>query len=288
MLPFARNFSTISPSATGLLLAKGLTQIPYAREAAEIIWGKDGYEHLARKAFTPHFLKRLVHFENRYWTVDQLLQQCGIKNIFEIGAGYSLRGLAMTADPDVFYIDSDLPSIVPSKKRIVHQLKAMHALHRENLAITQLNALDAKALLQQLALFPEGAVAFLNEGLLMYLNELEKKKLCVIIHNALMERGGCWITGDIYIKKTGEEEPVDDATQRFLAAHNVEANKFDSFEAAETFFTACGFSVEQKLAVVPDKLSSLQLLHEFTRDTPAQEQRMPSRKTRETWLLRCK
>ncbi|RFM26303.1 class I SAM-dependent methyltransferase [Deminuibacter soli] len=280
-----RDYSTISPSATGLLLAKGLTHIPYAREAAELIWGKLGYEQMAQKAATPIFLKRLVHFENRYWTVDQLLMESGIKNIFEIGAGYSFRGLAMTEDPSVFYIDSDLPEIIYSKRRIVDEIKATRDLSRDNLVVAAINALDANAMLQQLALLPEGPVVILNEGLLVYLNELEKRKLCVIVHNALMERGGYWITGDIYIKKKGGAPEPDDATAQFLAAHKVEEKKFDSFEAAEVFFNECGFSIAKRLSAAPEKLSSLHLLH--THAYPTQEEGAPQ-KIRETWMLKCK
>lgn len=288
MLSSARDYTTISPSATGLLLAKGLTQIPFAREAAELIWGKLGYEQMAQKAATPLFLKRLVHFENRYWTVDELLLQTGIKNIFEIGAGFSFRGLAMTADPSLFYIDSDLPHIIQTKKRMIEELKAANNLVRDNLAVNELNALDATAFLQQLALLPEGPVVILNEGLLMYLNELEKRKLCLIVNNALMERGGCWITGDIYIKKANNDELQNDVTSRFLAAHHVEENKFDSFEAAEAFFNECGFTVAQKLAVAADKLSSLPLLRQHASETSSYQLKMNAQKIRETWLLKCR
>jgi hypothetical protein len=38
-----RNFNTISPSAKSLLLMKGLTNIPFARQAAESFFKKVGF-----------------------------------------------------------------------------------------------------------------------------------------------------------------------------------------------------------------------------------------------------
>jgi len=34
-----RDFSTISPSAKSLLLVKSQTSLPFARQAAELLWG---------------------------------------------------------------------------------------------------------------------------------------------------------------------------------------------------------------------------------------------------------
>src|SRR5882757_3709918 len=83
-----RNFSSISPSAYAILLMKGLTAIPYAREAAALL--------NAAKPFTPDtgidttrpaFWLRLLHFENRYWSIDQLMTGLPITNILEISSG---------------------------------------------------------------------------------------------------------------------------------------------------------------------------------------------------------
>ncbi len=288
MFSAPRDYNSISPSATGLLLAKAGTQIPYAAEAAHYVWGEQRYTELAEQARSELFLKRLAHFENRYWTVDEMLQQTAISNILEIGAGFSFRSLAMTKDPAVFYVDTDLPDIILTKKKIIEALKARHALVRDNLFVTALNALDAGAFLDQLALLPEGPVVVLNEGLLVYLNELEKKKLCLIVRNALMERGGYWITGDIYIKKTaGTEEAIqpDDKTARFLAAHHVEENKFSSFEAAEAFFNSCGFTVEKRIDKTSHPLEAVSLLQRYYPGAIATA--TGHRRIRETWLLKA-
>jgi O-methyltransferase involved in polyketide biosynthesis len=86
-----------------------------------------------------------------------------------------------------------------------------------------------------------------HEGLLMYLGEEEKARLAASVREALLERGGAWITADVYVRS--ETHLVrDEKTQRFLAEHRVDENKFADWHAAETFFRDSGFSIERRLA----------------------------------------
>src|SRR5476651_505065 len=88
-----RDYSTISPSAKALLLMKGLTDIPFARQAAELIMLPEKYEpDYSLKDL--RFWGRVVHFESRYRSIDHLLADVPIKNILEISSGFSFRGLA--------------------------------------------------------------------------------------------------------------------------------------------------------------------------------------------------
>ena len=110
-----RNFSSISSSAKRLLLWKGYANIPFAREAAELFEYPNKY--------IPDFKKRDYTFrasatglENRYWSIDQLLNDLTIKNILEVSSGYSFRSLEYTRQKGVHYIDTDLPDIITTKK----------------------------------------------------------------------------------------------------------------------------------------------------------------------------
>ena len=116
-----RDFNTISPSAKSLLLMKGHTNIPFARQAAELI--------LYPEKFNPDFSyknvsfwARVLHFENRYWTIDQLLADLPIKNILELSSGFSFRGLETTKKGGYHYIDTDLPDVIAVKKNIITSL----------------------------------------------------------------------------------------------------------------------------------------------------------------------
>ena len=77
----------------------------------------------------------------------------------------------------------------------------------------------------------------------MYLNIEEKTKLCNIIHQQLLQKGGYWITTDIYIKSPESDVKnlkMSKEEEDFFTKHNIDENKFDSEAAAEDFFNRQG------------------------------------------------
>ncbi|HCN82989.1 MAG TPA: hypothetical protein DIT07_05115 [Sphingobacteriaceae bacterium] len=286
-----RDFNTISPSAKTLLLLKSVTNIPFAKEAVHLLFSEE--DRKPRDGNTPGkaFFGRLLHFENRYWSIDQLMKGTGIKNIMEISSGFSFRGLDKVLHEDVYYIDTDLPDLIADKKEILSEFLKEKGPVIGKLITEPLNALDEDAFLKLVKKFPPGPVCIINEGLLVYFNLEEKEKIASIIYKVLEERGGCWITADVYIKNTGTAETSDygqygQKFAKFLAAHHVEENKFESFDAARDFFTQCGFNIDHINTIAYDKLSSLRLLEgktEITEDIVKQWL-----KVRETWMLKVK
>lgn len=232
-----KDFNTISPSAIALLFTKSHTQIPFMKEAAKLLHAlPDDTEK------TPMFYARVQHFENRYYSIDQMLAPTGITNILELSSGYSFRGLDMAGNKAVHYIDTDLEDVISRKQQFVNQLQ--QGPLKGHLQLAPLNALDDTQFERIINSFPEGPIAIVNEGLLMYLNMEEKKQLAGNIHKALKERGGCWITADIYIPSPLDgRQAYTQRQQRFLNFHKVEENKFTSFQAAEEFFTEAGFTI---------------------------------------------
>src|SRR5690242_19330780 len=192
-----RNYASISPSAKTLLLMKGTTNIPFARQMAEMMSYPEKYvpDYSIRDA---GYWGRVVHFESRYWSINQLLEGLPVKNILELSSGYSFRGLDMTQREEVYYIDTDLPEVVAAKQQFIRELQPDGGNARGKLEILPLNALDEQQFEEIVSHFPPGEIAIVNEGLLMYLDEAEKEKLCRIIHKVLEQRGGYWITADIY------------------------------------------------------------------------------------------
>ena len=281
-----RDYSSISPSAKALLLTKGLTPIPFAREAASLLFGDDSIEQARKRIADETFLLRLIHFENRYWSVDTLLDEFGGKNILEISSGFSFRGLNRAiGNAEVFYVDTDLPEIMDIKRRLTTELleRGQFALNG-TLRMETLNVLNEGAFNQIIATFPDGPLTIVNEGLLVYLDEGEKRRLCSIIHKILTERGGHWITGDIYIKTERRVGDSNDEFSQFLKKHHVDDNKFESFEQAEEFFNSCGFEVSKKLTVVPEKLSAAKYL---SPETIARLQKPGARvRVHETWAVK--
>jgi O-methyltransferase involved in polyketide biosynthesis len=255
-----RDFSSISPSAKMLLLVKSQTTLPFAREAAELLWGAQAVESArANVAVTPGAVKRREHFEARARSVDEALRDLGAKRVLEIAGGLSFRGLAMAARDEVFYLDTDLPAIAAIKSGLVPRLHPAPLAGK--LVVHPLDALDGEAFRAAVSEIPRGPIAVVHEGLLMYLDDAEKARLATNVREALLERGGAWITADVY-RRSETHLFRDERTKKFLEEHRVEEKKFADFSAAEAFFNQNGFAVTRRL---------------FASDEPSP--------TRETWVL---
>jgi O-methyltransferase involved in polyketide biosynthesis len=257
-----RNFSTNSPSAKSLLLMKGYTNIPFARQAAELIeYPKKYIPDFSNNDMT--FWAKVVHFENRYWSINQLLEDLSINNILELSSGFSFRGPEVVKKEGFHYIDTDLPDVISTKKEFITAIFNESYIPQGKLELLPLNALDEKQFHETVTHFPKGEIAIINEGLLMYLDTNEKENLCNIIHKILRERGGCWITADIYLKKKHEKLnlKIDDKTKEFYKQHRLEDNKFESFEEARMFFKKMGFVIDKEATVPRSQLSSIKYLH---------------------------
>lgn len=247
-----RNYASISQSAKWLALTKATTTIPFAREAAVLLFG----EALVREAeSTVASLTGagLAHFEHRYRSIDQALEIVGHRNIVEIGAGLSFRGLAMARSPGIHYLDTDLPELVAIKSDLMAQLD--HEPLGGTLRLEPLNALAPGALAGAVRQMPPGPVALVNEGLLMYLDMTEKQHLAATVRDILRERAGSrWITADCYIRDGERWTTSDPAVERFVAEQRVEEQKFASWEDAQQFFEAQGFAIDQRLRPVEARL----------------------------------
>jgi hypothetical protein len=289
-MPAQRDFNSVSPSAKVLLFMKSLTDIPFAKEAVNLIFTEEDVKEKGGQHLPKGFFGRLLHFENRYWSINKLMESTGIKNIMEISSGFSFRGLDKVLHDDVFYIDTDLPDLIADKRDLIVQLLDGRTV-RGTLMTEALNVLDEKAFLNLINHFPPGPICIVNEGLLMYLNPEEKQKLGAIIYKVLKERGGCWITADVYIKNSYVSKPDDygpyaQKIAEFLAVHHVEENKFESFDAAKSFFEQCGFKIDQTEVIAYDKLSSLKYVSDKTEVTENIVKQWMN--IRQTWMLKVK
>lgn len=279
-----RDYSTISPTAKSLLLLKGSTNIPFVKEAAQLMLAPHPYQpDLSTNDLS--FWGRLLHFEARYWSIDQLLEDLSIKNILEVSSGFSFRGLKAVEQPGYHYIDTDLPEVVAVKKEFVAALTGKQVVGI--LELLPLNALDEAQFQERVDRFPPGEIVIVNEGLLMYLDEQEKETLCRIIHKVLTQRGGYWITADIYVKWNEEKAGIlrGKEWEAFYVQHKIMENKFDSFEAAEAFFHKMGFKVDKTAARDHTKLTAFPRLMETATEAQLQKMRQGGR-IRATWRLK--
>jgi O-methyltransferase involved in polyketide biosynthesis len=242
------DFSTISPSARWLLLAKAHSGLPYARRVAEAVFGHDEVATAAAPA-SPAAAIRRRHFELRARSVDEALDLVATRRIVELAAGLSFRGLARAARTDVHYLDTDLPDLVQLKRGILEQLSP--ATLAGTYRIEPLDVMDDVAFARAVESLPDGPLSIAHEGLLMYLSADEKAQLAASIHTALRSRGGRWITADVYLRREATV-PREEQVQQFLAEHRVEEQKFDSWEQAGRFFAKAGFAVERKFVAAND------------------------------------
>lgn len=284
-----KDYNSISPSAKSLLLLKGYTNIPYAKETAALMQGSEVFGlNFDDKDFW--FWIRVMHFESRYWSIDQLLKQTDSKNILELSSGYSLRGLALCEkDGNIHYIDTDLPEVVATKQKMMEQLGLGKNL-KGDFELLPLNAMDATAFDEVVNRFEEGPLTIVNEGLLMYLNVEEKKRLCETIRGVLKQRGGYWITADIYVKRSNDMRatlPQSSSEAAFFEQHQIEENKFDNYEAAKQFFEEQGFELVKE--AVPD-YGSLSVMPNLMKVLPEEvrNSKEPPPKVQATWMLKVR
>jgi len=317
-----RNYNTISPSARSLLLLKGHTTIPYAREAAALIQYPERYEpDLSNRQ--PGFWIRVMHFEARYQSINSLLSELLPQpdgssaaasaapqpiNILELSSGFSFRGLALAAERPVNYIDTDLPDVIATKQRLIDALTAKtpasangqsaptngqsapaaHTPLRGHYELRPLNALDPAAFQAIVDSMPEGPIIILNEGLLMYLGPEEKQQLCQLISKVLHERGGYWITADIYIRRSMPDDPElqqGDSLKEFFKQHRVQENMFESFDEATQLFADAGLVLDKEAE--PDYASLSAAPHFMASASPELIQRLRGNgKIHATWRLR--
>lgn len=278
-----RDFSSISPSAKEILLMKGLTELPFARHTAELIAEPEVFTPDYEQP-NPLYWMRVLHFEERYLSVNQLLEDLTIPSVLEISSGFSFRGLDLTQQADCHFIDTDLPEIIEQKQNI---LQALPQKPIGQLEMLPLNALNQAEFDEVVAHFPPGEIVIINEGLLIYLNQAEKEQLCQIIRNVLEKRGGYWITGDVYLQTPfqGQTAKVDAKTDQLKAQHQVEENKFTDFEQAKSFFEQNGFELDREADLDLSKLSAMPYLLKSLPE-PMQDAKLPT--LRATWRLRLK
>ncbi|NSL85977.1 hypothetical protein ECE50_003980 [Chitinophaga sp. Mgbs1] len=282
-----RNYNTISPSAGALLAMKALTDIPFAREAA-MLAGSQATDITAASHRNPAFWARVVHFENRYHSINQLLTGIQAANILELSSGFSFRGLATTQQQAVHYIDTDLPELIAAKRSFLQSLSAALPPAAGMLETLPLNALDAPAFTATTGRFRPGQLAILNEGLLMYLSIPEKEQLCRIIRETLLRHGGYWITADCYLKHSTAGNPVLQADQElnsFFLQHNIQENMFDSFDDAAGFFRRNGFEIDGEAQPDYTRLTAYNQL--LKNSSPEQLSALRKRgKIQATWRLK--
>ena len=183
----------------------------------------------------------------------------GVDLVLNLAAGFDARPYRLALPSTLTWVEVDFPGVIEEKTKLLEGETPRCRLERITADLSDAEA--RRAVFSRVGAQCRKAMV-LTEGLLMYLGEQEKEQLCGIIREVLKERGGVWITADIYIKRQMEQynARMETREKNFFQRHNVEENKFDSFESAEAFFSKQGFVVEKEAVFDRAKITSLREL----------------------------
>jgi len=249
-MPF--NYAKISLTAKLTAYMRGFSDIPYAVEASELVHARAAFDQLLRgNDLTREDLTWYAPvLEARAKSVDEMIRRSGVRQVLELAGGLSLRGLAMTAIPNLFYVETDLPDMIAQKAELIAEILARHHLApRGNLHLTAANVLESAELFAAAARFnPLEPVAIVHEGLLQYLTATETETVAHHIQELLDKHGGVWITPDFSLKADAENVSAQQRRFRRVVATATERtmynNAFDDIEHVTAYFGARGFQVE--------------------------------------------
>ncbi len=246
----------ISPTAWLVAYQRTLSDIPLS---SEIFHELDALVRQTRSAPEIDGVDALkssplaVMWEARFKVVNHVLQACQARQVLEIAAGFSPRGLNLTGDASVTYVEVDLPGLIQDKRRIVETLMAQAKIPaRPNFHLAEGNALNLDDLRSATRYFADQPLAVIHEGLLAYLDHAQRAALASNVHALLEHFGGVWITPDIDVPlpagALGQAAgTLKDRMGQIEALTGVDVlkNRFENEEAARAFFEGLGFQVAQ-------------------------------------------
>jgi len=249
----------IIPTAYLTAYPRTFTDIPYSQEIFTRLEQKlqqesgDGADEVLKVQ------KLAPELEARFKLINTLTLETGILQILEVAAGLSTRGLAMTKDTHISYVELDLQQMADLKAKLVEELGGSPS----NFHIVSGNALQASDLKRTVNYFDhKKQLCVLNEGLLRYLSFTEKAQVARNIHGLLEQFGGAWITSDITLRRLLQtQDSVTMPGKNTLVSASTEKdfieNSFVNEEQAISFFENLGFSVEvHQFSEVFDQLVS--------------------------------
>lgn len=249
------NFESISPTAI-------LTSYP--RTFTDISYEKEIYKWLSKNCNEDVKLNKMLapEIEARYKLTNKILDELGIKQVLELAAGYSSRGL-IYSQKGYNYIEMDLESVSKNKIRLLNDIDNIN----NNLHIISGNALNYDDYTKCDKYFDsKKEVAIINEGLLRYLTFEEKKVVATNIYNYLKKYKGVWITCDVTPKKILQKQdeciPNYNTDVSTITSRNDLRERFEDIEHIKSFFGEIGFkNIEiHKFIEMKDELKSFDIL----------------------------
>lgn len=257
----------IGPTAFITALYRTFSDIPYAQEIFDAL---EKLRIIKGETDIPSELKKYERsplIEARYKIDSKLILENDSHQILEIASGLSPRGLTISSDKNTKYVEVDFPEVIKLKKDIVSSIKNdQQKDSNNNLFFESGDALKENDLMRASKHFNEKEkIIVLNEGLLAYLTFEEKIILSKNIYKLLSIFGGVWITPDIILPESKEDNIMKgtyNQNLQKLTKSTIDKNRFKNEDEAKKFFENIGFEVESrkfsevyKQLVSPNKLN---------------------------------
>ncbi len=242
-------FDKISPTALLVAYARAFTDIPYTKELSDLVNSQSVVESLLGQNLEQG-AEIAVLIESRYRSIDKTIANFNSKQIIEIASGLLPRGMIMSKNSEITFIETDLPLMINQKldlvKTLVSDRPNLHFMPVDIAAKpNQLN--DCRQYLD-----PYKPIVVLSEGLLMYLTHLQKQQVFTNIRELLQEYGGVWITSDfVTVAAIKRRKLICPALEQIsqmvsrLSDRPIGDTYFKDAEEIEEFITNQGFKCDR-------------------------------------------
>ncbi len=263
-MPTNADFNKISITAKLTAYMRQFSDIPFAFEVADAINAHAAFKEILNNynLTAPDFNWYALLFEARYKSITNQIKNLQSKQVLELAAGFSLRGLAMTINSPLVYIESDLGDLENEKKAILSDIcKSCHLSIPSNFGLATINALDYAQLQAGIAkLDTNSKLTIVSEGLLQYLSPAELAQVVQNIALVLRQFGGQWITPDFTMQSNVVSATPQQQNFRKIISTLTQRPMYNNSFADEAQFEK--FLVNYGLKV--ERLDQLDLVAELT------------------------
>jgi len=246
----------ISPDASFQSYLRTFYDVPYAEEIAKLISARKQLELIAdsdleeRLGLTPLFEAR---YRGTDLVVQNFVRHHKIFQILELGSGMASLGLSYTLrQPQLVYIETDLPEVMATKRKLINQLnpEIPTGLH-----FISANCLSAEELAEATRKFcSKEPVLIFNIGLFGYFDDREQNVLAKNVHKLLSQFGGYWITPDPAMHNQRQREIschflthlIAEQKDQSGSTERREDNCFADEPDADRFFADHHFSIQKR------------------------------------------
>ena len=133
----------------------------------------------------------IINIEFRYKAINRAIEKTGIRNVLDLGCGFSPRPLALS-EMGYNVLGADLPVVI---EKISPAAKALSGNSETNMTYLAVDATNSASLSDAADLLGD-EIVIVTEGLLNCLTESELWTVVENIRTTLLRHGGVWITTD--------------------------------------------------------------------------------------------